>query len=106
MKPKAPTCATTVTRYADFDQAALSALLARHDNLVTDTSGLDYPVLVAMLRRLDPARVVFGSDALYTPMWKSLVMVLRALEAAGHDPVACFPSIAGETARRMNLGAS
>ena len=83
--------------------ARLSAMLARHERLMTDTSGLDHGVLAALLGRIDLDRVLFGSDALYTPMWKSVVTLLRALEAAGRDSAVWFPALASGNARRLGL---
>src|SRR5262249_17498377 len=42
----------------------LDGLLARHDNLMTDTSGVDHAGLAALLPRIHHQRIMFRSDAL------------------------------------------
>jgi predicted TIM-barrel fold metal-dependent hydrolase len=78
----------------------LNALLARHANMVTDTSGVDYAVLTSLLPIVDPDRILYGSDAMYTPMWKSVVQLLRALETVEADPESAFLKIASTNPRR------
>jgi hypothetical protein len=78
----------------------LDRLLARHDNLLTDTSGVDHAVLGTLLRRIEHQRIVFGSDALYHPMWKSVVQLACALEGLGCDVEESFIAIASTNARR------
>ncbi len=75
---------------------AMAALLERHGHLRVDTSGLMQPVLVELLRRVQPERVVFGSDALYFAPWQAMVGLVRALELAGQDVTAALATIAGE----------
>lgn len=62
---------------------SLERILARHDNVVVDTSGLEFALLAEVLRRVDHERILFGSDALYFPMWQAVVRLLRALELGG-----------------------
>ncbi len=84
------------------EAALLDDLLARHDNVMVDTSGLSYDVLKMMLPRVDGDRVLYGSDAHYFPMWQSVVLLLHALtenqmpveatfvRMASQTPLACF----------------
>ncbi len=84
----------------------LKRILARHENVVVDTSGLDFTLLVEMLRSLDPERVVFGSDAFYFPMWQAVVSLLHALATAGLPLEDSFARIASRNARtRLRLDA-
>jgi predicted TIM-barrel fold metal-dependent hydrolase len=72
----------------------LERLLARHGNLRVDLSGLEFELLRALLRRIDHERIVFGSDALYFPMWQAVVRLLHALGLEGFDAGAAFARIA------------
>jgi predicted TIM-barrel fold metal-dependent hydrolase len=77
----------------------MNALLARYANIVTDTSGVDYAVLTYLLRTVNHDRIVFGSDAMYTPMWKSIVQLLRALETVGPNAESSFVKIVSTNPR-------
>jgi predicted TIM-barrel fold metal-dependent hydrolase len=78
----------------------LLALLERCDNLLVDISGLSVTTLCAVLERVDPGRVVFGSDALYFPQWSAVVKVLYALERIGLPVQDTFATIAGTNPAR------
>lgn len=81
----------------EAEQAALlDGLLARHDNVMVDTSGLSYDVLKMMLPRVDGARVLYGSDAQYFPMWQSVVLLLHALTENQLPVEASFVRMASE----------
>jgi predicted TIM-barrel fold metal-dependent hydrolase len=80
---------------------ALRRILDRHPNVFVDTSGLSLPVLVDVLRRLDHGRIVFGSDALYFPMWQAVVTLLSALDVAGFPLAESFAQIASHTPRAL-----
>jgi predicted TIM-barrel fold metal-dependent hydrolase len=83
----------------------LARLLAQHDHLYTDCSGLSLPALLDVLPGLDSQRVVFGSDALYTPMWAALASFLHAVQACGGAPHAILRQTAHANPRRI-LGLS
>lgn len=76
---------------------ALDRLLADHDNVLVDISGLSFPSLCAVLERIDRARIVFGSDALYFPQWSAVVKVLYALDQLGMPVEETFGLLAGTT---------
>jgi predicted TIM-barrel fold metal-dependent hydrolase len=78
---------------------ALRRILDRHANVSVDISGLTLPVLIEVLRQLDQHRIVFGSDALYFPMWQAVVSLLHALGIAGYPPAESFALIAGRNPR-------
>jgi hypothetical protein len=83
----------------------LRRILSRHDNVLVDTSGLSFEVLVQMLRSLDQTRIVFGSDALYFSMWQAVVTLLRALETVGSPLEESFAQITSRNARTyLRLG--
>ena len=84
----------------------LQRMLDRHENLLVDTSAAGFGVLCETLRKLDHERMVFGSDALYFPMWKAVVTLIHALRSS-HLPVEeSFARIACKNARtRLRLGA-
>lgn len=84
----------------------LKRILARHENVLVDSSGLDFGVLVEVLKSLDDERIVFGSDALYFPMWQAVVTLLHALAAVGRPLEDSFARIASRNARsRLRLDA-
>ena len=71
---------------AEVGGPAMEALLDRGDHLMVDTSALDLPVLSAVLARIEPARVVFGSDAQYYAPWEALVRLAFAVDQAAAHP--------------------
>lgn len=76
--------------------ALLKKILDQHENVVLDTSGVRYDVLDLMLSRLDRGRIIFGSDALYFPMWQSVVQLLHALQDLSGSVEESFIQIASE----------
>jgi predicted TIM-barrel fold metal-dependent hydrolase len=65
---------------------ALERLFERHPNLMADTSNLEPPALRLVLEKVDRNRLVFGSDALYIPIWKSWVRFLQTLRLVSQHP--------------------
>ena len=66
----------------DIDNKAVKQLneaLDKYENLYTDTSGIPYALLMKAIGQIDPSRIVFGSDAMYVPMWQGLVSLAHAL---------------------------
>jgi predicted TIM-barrel fold metal-dependent hydrolase len=63
----------------------LIAMLNRHPNLFTDTSGVSYDIIKQMLSALGPDKVVFGSDALYVPVYRQLALVAHAMHELGME---------------------
>jgi len=83
---------------------ALARILARHPNVLVDTSGLSFDLLLQVLRTVDHGRIVLGSDAVYSSMWQSVVTLLHALRTAGFDVTAGYARIASHNARgRLSL---
>ena len=78
----------------------LERLLSDNDNVMVDISGLSVPTLCAVLGRIDGARVVFGSDALYFPQWSAVVKVLHALDLLGMPVQETFAMLAGTNPAR------
>jgi predicted TIM-barrel fold metal-dependent hydrolase len=76
--------------------ALLDEILDRHENVVLDTSGVGYEVLHHMLSRLDHKRVIYGSDALYFPMWQGIVLLLHVLKELSNSFEESFVRIASE----------
>ncbi len=73
----------------------LERLLADNGNVLVDISGLPFANLCTVLGRVDPARMVFGSDALYFPQWSAVVKLLHALECLGMPVEETFSQVAG-----------
>ena len=88
---------------AEIDDALplLKDLLVANDNLYVDTSGLTSEVLEMVLRRVGVDRLVFGSDALYHPLWRAIVCVLHAIGRVGLAEADTLRKIAGETPERL-----
>lgn len=57
----------------------MNKLIARHDHLYVDTSGLGFDSLTRVLTGLERERILFGSDALYEPQWAKVVTLMHAL---------------------------
>ncbi len=64
----------------------MARLLEKYPNLMADTSNLAPEALQLVLAKLDPARLLFGSDALYVPVWKAWLQFLAALEQVSASP--------------------
>jgi predicted TIM-barrel fold metal-dependent hydrolase len=84
---------------ADLDR--MRRLMERHSTVAADVSGLPFDQLVEVLRRLDRERIVFGSDALYFPMWRAVTVLLHALATAGLPVERSYAAIAGENPARL-----
>lgn len=61
-------------------------LLSDNPHIYTDTSGVSYDAIERMLGLVDLDRVVFGSDALYVPMYRQLALLMHALTSSLKDP--------------------
>jgi predicted TIM-barrel fold metal-dependent hydrolase len=64
----------------------IEKLFEEHPNLLADTSALDLPALKLLLSKVDSSRLIFGSDALYFPVWKAWVTFLQALRLVSPAP--------------------
>lgn len=74
----------------------LNNLLKKHSNLMVDMSNLEPPILQLVLEKIDPHRIVFGSDALYVPIWKAWIRFLQTLQlisAHPDDDLICIASL-------------
>jgi len=77
-------CLTEEEAIADLD--VLEKLFERYPNLMADTSNLDPSILRLLLEKVDLNRLIFGSDALYIPIWKSWVRFLQTLRIVTPHP--------------------
>lgn len=69
-------------RAADVEREGLKilhAMLEAHTNLDVDISGLSLETLKLVLRSVPGERVLFGSDALYSPQWEAVTLTMHAL---------------------------
>lgn len=73
----------------------LHNLLSKHDHLLVDTSALSVDVISVLVEQVDHDRILFGSDALYEPSWKSAVKLYWVLERQFSRPDDLFALIAG-----------
>ncbi len=64
----------------------LERLFERYPNLMADTSNLEPPILRLLLEKVARNRLIFGSDALYIPIWKSWVGFLQTLRLVSQHP--------------------
>lgn len=71
----------------------LQEMLQLYNNLMVDISGLEFNALVAVLKRIEKDRIIFGSDALYYPQWSVVVKLLHALKETTDDPKEDFLKI-------------
>jgi predicted TIM-barrel fold metal-dependent hydrolase len=71
---------------ANVTLSNLDLLFQKYPNLMADTSNLAIPLLRLVLKKVSPDRLVFGSDALYVPIWKAWLTFLHALQDISHSP--------------------
>ncbi len=82
----------------------LNNLFEKHSNLMADTSNLEPSILQLVLEKINPARLVFGSDALYVPIWKAWLRFLQSLQLVSTHPDDDLISIASlNPARCLSL---
>jgi predicted TIM-barrel fold metal-dependent hydrolase len=63
----------------------IHALLDTHPNLFLDISNLTMETLKKILGRMPIQKLLFGSDALYSSQWMSVVLTLHTLRELGMD---------------------
>jgi predicted TIM-barrel fold metal-dependent hydrolase len=61
----------------------LAKMLKAYPNLYLDISGLGFEPLKLVLRSVSSERILFGSDALYSPQWEAVTMTMHALKELG-----------------------
>lgn len=64
----------------------LNDLLEKFPNVMADVSNLGLVALQTVLRSVDRSRLIFGSDALYVPVWKAWLRFLEALYLVSPNP--------------------
>jgi predicted TIM-barrel fold metal-dependent hydrolase len=82
----------------------IKKLLAKHDNLMVDISGLDISALVLVLKEIDHGRILFGSDALYNSQWASVAKLMTALQMAKYKVEKEFIAIASANPAKYIFG--
>lgn len=82
---------------ASGDLGIVKKMLEIHSNLFADTSNLELPTLRLILKTVDRTRLLFGSDALYVPVWKAWVSFLQILCEISADPKSDLVQIASHT---------
>src|SRR5262245_32313448 len=68
--------------------------LLRYRNLSIDTSGVPSGLLTEIFRLVDHERIIFGSDALYSPIWRAMAITLHAISRAKASPEKTLAQIA------------
>jgi len=71
----------------------MNKLLLQHDNLFVDVAGLEVDQVRAVVKQIDHERIMFGSDALYSPQWSVLVKLMHCLKIYGTDHEDVFVKI-------------
>ncbi|MDJ0793302.1 MAG: amidohydrolase family protein [Woeseiaceae bacterium] len=82
------------------DVEILREMLDQHEHLYTDTSGVSYDAIEKMLGLVSPERVVFGSDALYVPVFRQLALVMHAFSSQ-NAPADSVRAVLCENASRV-----
>lgn len=72
----------------------MKKMIARHDHLYVDISGLGYDSLSKVLTGLDRDRILFGSDALYEAQWTKVVTLMHALRCLENSAEESYIKIA------------
>ena len=68
-----------------LDLKPVNRLLEKHSNVYLDTSGVGPNIIEAVMPQADVDRLVFGSDALYLPMWQVLAAICHSIGDQGHS---------------------
>ncbi|MCS6994175.1 MAG: amidohydrolase [Anaerolineales bacterium] len=89
-------CETEVTAALSL----LNVLFEKFPNLLADVSNLGMGAVESVLRFSDRSRLLFGSDALYIPIWKAWLRFLHALYCVSPDPESDLIRIASINPRR------
>jgi predicted TIM-barrel fold metal-dependent hydrolase len=71
----------------------LQKLLSKHSNVMIGISGIDFAPLFAILKQIDPSRILFGSDALYYKQWAMILKLTHALKKLKADLITALPQI-------------
>ncbi len=79
--------------------STMRAMFDKYSNLFVDTSSLKLTSIARLLTHLDRTRLIFGSDALYKPVWEIWVQFLRALQSTSPHPDADLVRIASRNPR-------
>ena len=78
-------------------------LLTEHDHLFVDLADLSLDIVELLIRHIPPTKIVFGSDALYDPQWRSIVKLLHGLRHNNLPLEQTFVKIASLNTRRLFL---
>ena len=79
----------------------LCKIMAQHDNVLADVSGLEFPTLCSLLGAVESERIVFGSDCLYYPQWRTIVSLFHALHKTTTRAEESFVRITSENPMRI-----
>jgi len=79
-------CYELVEDEASTALSKLDTLFQKYPNLMADTSNLGPLSLRLVLKEVSHDRLVFGSDALYVPIWKAWLVFLQALQDVSPSP--------------------
>jgi hypothetical protein len=81
---------------ANIALCKLNLLFEKYPNLMADTSNLEAFSLRLVLKKISRKRLLFGSDALYIPIWKAWLRLLHALHDisdSADDDLICIASL-------------
>jgi len=78
----------------------LNDLFDKYHNLMADTSNLESNALKHVLEKVDRNRLIFGSDALYIPIWKAWLRFVNVLRQVSSKPEDDLVRIASLNPRR------
>jgi predicted TIM-barrel fold metal-dependent hydrolase len=79
-------CYELTKEETDSALCKLEALLEKYPNLMADTSNLKPDCLRLVLKKISRDRLLFGSDALYIPIWEAWIRFLCALQEVSLSP--------------------
>ena len=78
------------------EEQCLVSIIDKHDNVFVDTSGVGFGVVNKMINVLPEEKVIFGSDALYMPIWESMSYLLHACDSNGFNKESYLKRVANE----------
>jgi predicted TIM-barrel fold metal-dependent hydrolase len=85
------------TRSEVDDCIPLLKRLVTRPNIFVDMSGLGSEALQIVIRAIGIERMLFGSDALYHPLWRAMVAALDAFHRVGLSEADALSQVANET---------
>lgn len=67
------------------EEESIKNIVQKNDNVYVDTSGVGYEIVSKMMSSIPFEKIIFGSDALYMPMWEAMAYLAHASNQSGRS---------------------